>query len=184
MRDIAKASGLSLAGLYHHFSGKDELLYRIEEDAYHRLLAPLRKFPSGMTSAQKIERIIHNHVVFFAGQITEMKVLSHELAALGGDRGRRLRRMQREYFTLCLRAVSGLLRGRGHGVRDARAATMCLFGMINWIYTWYRPERDGDPDALARFMTGVLLHGLVPTTGPVDLAGLRRRKQRKTSKVR
>lgn len=184
MRDIAETAGLSVAGLYHHFPGKDELLFRIQEDAYGRLIAPVRHLPSNMPSAQKIERIIHNHVVFFAGQITEMKVLSHELTALGGDRGRRLRRMQREYFALCLKAVTGLLRGSGQGVRSARAATMCLFGMINWIYTWYRPDRDGAPRELARLMTQILLHGLVavPTHNPS--IGSQKQRQRTTSKVR
>lgn len=184
MRDIAGEAGLSLAGLYHHFSGKDDLLFRIQEDAYERLVAPVRRLPPSMPPALKVERIIHNHVVFFAGQITEMKVLSHELTALGGDRGRRIARMQREYFALCLRAVTSMLRGSGQGVRQARAATMCLFGMINWIYTWYRPDRDGDPEALARLMTQVLMHGLVPVAESVHLTGPYRRKRRTTSKVR
>lgn len=184
MRDIAKASGVSLAGLYHHFPGKDELLYRIEEDAYERLVAPLRQFPRDMTPAQKVEHIIHNHVVFFAGQITEMKVLSHELTALEGDRGGRIRRMRREYFALCLQAVTGLLRGRGRSAPNARATTMCLFGMINWIYTWYRPQRDGDPELLARLMTQILMHGMVPAAEKSHRTDMNRRKKRITSKAR
>lgn len=181
MRDIAAAAGLSLAGLYHHFPGKDELLYRIQADAYERLVAPVRRLPSGMRPAQKVERIIHNHVVFFAGQITEMKVLSHESMALGGERGRRITHMRHEYFALCLQAVTALLRESGQRVRQARAATMCLFGMINWIYTWYRPDRDGVPEALARLMTRILMHGLVADSEPLPLA---RRKRRTISKAR
>jgi TetR/AcrR family transcriptional regulator len=183
MRDIARVSGMSLAGLYHHFAGKDELLYRIEEDAYKRLMAPLRQMPPGSTPVQRIEQIIHNHVVFFAGQITEMKVLSHELRALPGERGRRVRRMRHEYFALCLQAVRGLLRGKGRHAPDARAATMCLFGMINWIYTWYRPERDGDPEALAKLMTQIVMRGLVPAT-TVHRAATGQNKKRAASNRR
>lgn len=184
MRDIAETAGLSVAGVYHHFHGKDELLFRIQEDAYERLIAPVRALPFDMPHAQKIERIIHNHVVFFADQITEMKVLSHELTALEGDRGRRIRTMQREYFTLCLKAVTGLLRASGQGVRSARAATMCLFGMINWIYTWYRPDRDGDPRHLAKLMTRIFMCGLDPNPECIRLAKLQRRNPRRTPKVR
>jgi len=184
MRDIAKSSGLSLAGLYHHFPGKEELLYRIQEDAYERLMTPLRQLPPDMTPALKIERIIHNHVVFFAGQITEMRVLSHELMALGGDRGRRIGRMRHEYFALCLQAVTGLLRGGGRRAPNARAATMCLFGMINWIYTWYKPERDGNPEALARLMTQILMNGLVTAAAKAPPAGSKLQKRRITSMAR
>jgi TetR/AcrR family transcriptional regulator len=184
MRDIAKVSGMSLAGLYHHFAGKDELLYRIEEDAYERLIAPLRQFPSGIPPSQRVEHIIHNHVVFFAGQITEMKVLSHELKALTGARGRRISRMRHEYFELCLEAVTTLLRRNGRRTLNAHSATMCLFGMINWIYTWYRPERDGDPEALARLMTQILMHGLAPDSPATQRAGTGRRKRRTTTNGR
>ncbi len=29
---------------------------------------------------------------------------------------------------------------------DGRVATFALFGMMNWIYTWYRPEKDVSVD--------------------------------------
>jgi TetR/AcrR family transcriptional regulator len=182
MRDIAQSAGLSLAGLYHHFPGKDELLFRIEVDAYRRLVEPVRELPPAMPPAEKVRRIVHNHVLFFAGQITEMKVLSHELTALGGERGRRITGMQRDYFALCHGAVSDLLRRTGRRTRRARVATMCLFGMMNWIYTWYDPERDGDPEDLARRMTQVLMHGLVSVSDSSQPK--HRRRQRTTTKAR
>jgi hypothetical protein len=36
---------------------------------------------------------------------------------------------------------------------------MSLFGMINWIYTWYRPQSDTPAAELARQMTGLFLSG-------------------------
>jgi hypothetical protein len=38
---------------------------------------------------------------------------------------------------------------------------MSLFGMINWIYTWYNPRVDGNAEALAGQMGDILLNGIV-----------------------
>lgn len=184
MRDIARAARLSLSGLYHHFSGKEDLLFRIERDAYERLMAPLRDLPDGGSPAETIARIIHNHVAFFAGQITEMKVLSHEMTALGGERGRRIRRMRREYFELCQKAVAGLLGKTGRRRVNARAQTMCLFGMINWIYTWYIPQRDGDPAVLADMITRIFLNGLPSIQGAAVSKRVSRKRRRISQRTR
>jgi hypothetical protein len=37
---------------------------------------------------------------------------------------------------------------------DLRLATMCLFGMINWIYTWYHHGRAVEAGRLADHMMG------------------------------
>ena len=38
---------------------------------------------------------------------------------------------------------------------------MSLFGMINWIYTWYNPRVDGNAEALAEQMGNIVLNGIV-----------------------
>jgi hypothetical protein len=38
---------------------------------------------------------------------------------------------------------------------------MSLFGMINWIYTWYNPRVDGNAEALAERMGNIVLNGIV-----------------------
>ena len=42
---------------------------------------------------------------------------------------------------------------------NARTAVMSLFGMINWIYTWYNPRVDGNAEALAEQMGNIVLYG-------------------------
>jgi hypothetical protein len=38
---------------------------------------------------------------------------------------------------------------------------MSLFGMINWIYTWYNPRVDGNAEGLAVQMGNIVLNGIV-----------------------
>jgi len=43
---------------------------------------------------------------------------------------------------------------------SSRTAALSLFGMMNWIYTWYKPRVDGSATELAREMGNIFLHGL------------------------
>jgi tetracycline repressor-like protein len=47
---------------------------------------------------------------------------------------------------------------------SSRTAVLSLFGMMNWIYTWYRPRVDGDAQELAEQMGDYLLLGLTSAT--------------------
>jgi hypothetical protein len=37
---------------------------------------------------------------------------------------------------------------------------MSLFGMMNWLYTWYKPRVDSDPEVLAREISDIFLRGV------------------------
>jgi hypothetical protein len=37
---------------------------------------------------------------------------------------------------------------------------LSLFGMMNWIYTWYKARLDGDATELATEMGNIFLNGL------------------------
>ena len=43
---------------------------------------------------------------------------------------------------------------------DRRVAAYGLFGMMNWIYTWYDPDGSVTPTDLADHFTTLFLHGV------------------------
>src|SRR2546426_12817157 len=43
MRDLSRASGVSLSGLYYYFESKEELLYLIQKDTFSAIVARLRE---------------------------------------------------------------------------------------------------------------------------------------------
>src|ERR1700755_2877712 len=43
MRDLSRASGMSLAGLYHYFKSKDELLYLTQKHTFRTIIDRLRQ---------------------------------------------------------------------------------------------------------------------------------------------
>src|SRR5919108_383533 len=43
MRDLSRASGMSLAGLYYYFESKEKLLYLIQKHTFATIIARLRE---------------------------------------------------------------------------------------------------------------------------------------------
>src|SRR5229473_681650 len=86
MRDISRATGVSLAGLYHYCKSKEELLFLIQDHCFGRVLEQLERRLKGISDPlEKLRVFIDNHLSFFAANMAEMKVLSHEAESLGGD---------------------------------------------------------------------------------------------------
>ena len=48
-----------------------------------------------------------------------------------------------------------------NGTLDRHVATMSLFGMLNWLYRWYDPQRDRSPTGVANQLAGQFLHGML-----------------------
>jgi AcrR family transcriptional regulator len=157
MRDVSRASGVSLSGLYYYVRGKEELLFRIQEHCFGSILDTLDEVLQGETDpARRLRLLIANHLGFFLGNMREMKVLSHEAEVLEGEYRRRVNSLKREYVDRTAAIVADLRPGSGE---DPRLATFALFGMMNWIYNWYRPDRDPPADELAARMFGLFVAG-------------------------
>ncbi len=164
MRDIAKVTGMSLAGMYHYFSGKEEILFSIQSFCFREVLDRLKERLAGVSDPRRqLEEIVRNHLEFFTQNVTEMRVLSHEANSLDGAYRQHIDDMKREYFQIVSKVIDELSGGAWEE-EERRRATLSVFGMINWIYTWYSPQRDGSPEELVRTMMGILDHGIAAQT--------------------
>ncbi len=161
MRDLSRATGMSLAGLYYYFESKEKLLYLIQKHAFETILAGLRRRLERVADPeQRVRVLIQNHLEYFLANQKAMKVLSHEDEALKNSYGAEVRAVKREYYRICRGLVEDLM--RAHGVESSgRIAVLSLFGMMNWIYTWHNPRVDADAGVLARQMSDIFLNGLL-----------------------
>ena len=143
MRDLAKASGVSLAGVYYYVQSKEELLFLIQSRNFDAVIAGMREALAGVTDpVERLSRYIDNHLDYFAGHMAEMKVLSHEADALSGDYLHQVSDKKREYTRTLMDILADVERAHGPAHVNRRVATYSLFGMMNWIYNWYDPLGD------------------------------------------
>ena len=158
IRDISRATGVSLSGLYYYFRSKEELLYLIQDHCFSTVLEDAQKVLGSETDPLTRLRIfIENHLRYFANNMKEMKVLSHEARSLGGEYRRLVNNKKGEYTELCVEILTEL--APAEKPIDPRLAAMSLFGMMNWIYNWYHPERDVPVAELANTMSQLFLQG-------------------------
>jgi TetR/AcrR family transcriptional regulator, cholesterol catabolism regulator len=162
MRDLSRACGMSLAGLYHYFESKEELLYLIQKHTFETIIEKLRERLGESTDPEERVRIfVENHLEYFLANQQAMKVLTHEDETLKNGRGAEVRAIKREYYRICYDLLEDLKRAKGLQF-SGRLAVLSLFGMINWFYTWHNPRVDANAKALADEMSGIFLYGVLP----------------------
>ena len=167
MRDIARATGVSLAGLYHYCPSKKHLLYLIQRHAFEELLASARAALNLVVDpVERLRTFVRLHLQFFIEHPNEMKVLTHEEESLQDDLRREVKAIKKVYYQLCYQQVEALKQARHLAGLNTRLAVLSLFGMMNWIYTWYNPKVDPDSAAMTQQMTDIFLNGITGAGGP------------------
>ena len=160
IRDIAAATGVSLSGLYYYFRSKEELLFLIQDHVFGEILSRARQAVGEVDSPDdQLKIFVRIHLTFFVENMDEMRVLSHEAAVLSGDFREAVLSKKREYTSLVQGILTRLRPDRSES--DLRLATFSLFGMLNWLYTWYRPGRDAPVEVLSREMSHIFLKGFL-----------------------
>lgn len=163
MRDISRATNVSLAGLYHYCKSKEELLFLIQDNCFGRVLERLEeRLREVEDPLSKLRIFIENHLSFFAANMAEMKVLSHEAESLAGDLHAHVSTKKDRYTKLARKILREIqLEQAGKSQIDLTVATYALFGMMNWIYNWYDPHGKLKVSELVDNVTRLFLHGFV-----------------------
>jgi TetR/AcrR family transcriptional regulator, cholesterol catabolism regulator len=165
MRDLSRASGMSLAGLYYYFESKEKLLYLIQRHTFTTIVERLRRRLDGVLDPEaRIRVFILNHLEYFLDNQKAMKVLSHEDEVLKNGQGVEIASLKREYVRTCVELLEQFKRAKELEF-SSRTAALSLFGMMNWIYTWYKPRADGNAEELARQMGDIFLRGVCSEPG-------------------
>jgi AcrR family transcriptional regulator len=164
MRDLSRATGMSLAGLYYYFESKERLLYLIQKHTFGTVVRNLKSQLELLNDpTDKMRAFIQNHLEYFLANRKAMTVLSHEDETLKNDFGAEILALKREYYRIGAQIVDELRTVNGNRFADVntRTAVVTLFGMMNWIYTWHNPRVDGDASELARQMSHIFLNGVL-----------------------
>ena len=160
MEDLAKASGFTKSTFYHHVSGKEELLRMAVGRALDALSAALDDtVERGGRPVEQLEDAVRRTTEVLLAELPYVTLL---LRVRGNSEVERDALTRRRAFD---RAVTALvIEARNAGsVRsdiDPSVVTRLIFGMINSIVEWYRPEGPESADQLANDVLAVALEGL------------------------
>ena len=164
MNDVAGALKLSKGGLYHHFQGKDEILFEIMNHAMEiteeRVMAPVRRIPD---PGERLRALIRLHMeVVLSPRDREITVMLHENHPLPPGLRKRINQRKKEYVHFVENLIDEVQQARhAKSTVSPRAAAFALLGMINWIYQWYKPEGNLQAQSLIPQFTDLFFGGIL-----------------------
>jgi len=161
MRDIGKAMGMSLGGLYHYFNNKEDLLFKILKNYMDLTLSNLEEELTSLSSPrEQIALILQRHIHLYVGHYYEAKCLLHEREYLRGKRLAVIKKQERQYFEICRKVIARLSKEAGCRLIHPNVLTFSFFALVNWIYQWYDPKGPVSPSALTWQLTTFLFQGI------------------------
>jgi AcrR family transcriptional regulator len=157
---LAERLGLSKSAIYHHVASKDDLLALALDEALDGLEGVLAE--SGATTGSAADRlafVLRGAVAVLTDKLPYVTLL---LRVRGNTEVERAALARRRAFD---RAVADLVvEARDEGSLrsdiDAGIVSRLLFGMINSIVEWYRPDGPESPAQLADDLLALAFDGL------------------------
>jgi AcrR family transcriptional regulator len=158
---IADEVGILKGSLYYYIETKEDLLFRISEEVHIGLAANLNSVDDAAEPLEQLRAFIANHVHFVADNLPAVRVFLHDFRALSEDRRKQIVKerdvYERRFRDLLTQAQDA---GQIRNDLDLELVVLALFGMMNWMYQWYRPRGRKGPEEIARTFADVVLDGL------------------------
>jgi AcrR family transcriptional regulator len=160
MGDLARDLGFSKSAIYHHVPSKEHLLEQALHEALDELTQVVSTAAAGDGSAyERLRDVVRRSVEVLVAHQPPVTLLLRvrgnsevELEAL-----RRRRAIDADLAELVQAAVEeGALRADVEPVLVSRL----VFGMVNSLVEWYRPDHGLDPAAVADTVTTLAFDGL------------------------
>lgn len=162
MDDITTAARFSKGGIYHYFSSKDEILFFVLDRYMNLVLQNLEHDLEEIESArEKIQYIISRHIQLYTQNPAEAKTLLNEKYCLPRKYRRKIDRKEREYFQIVRKVLIIFFEGKQKLPRSQiTVITFLLFGICNWIFSWYDPKGAVNSEMLSEVIWKIFLNGV------------------------
>ena len=158
--DLAERLGVSKSALYHHFTSREQLL----DVALDRALSGLERLldaPEATTgpAVERLRFVLRGAVVVLVDELPFVTLLLRVRGNSAVERRALARRRSFDHRVTALVAEAQRA-GELRTDLDAAVATRLLFGMVNSLTEWYRPDGPVDAATLADDIVRTGLDGL------------------------
>ena len=149
MAEVAKACGISKGNIYHYYDSKLAILFEILDSYLSRLRGRIiaRKLDAGDV-AGSLEKLCAEILDAYEGMDDEHKIQTEGIPLLPEDQQAVLKGYQRDMVHHMETFLSAANKSLQSNPQTRRAATMSVFGMLNWFYMW---NTHNDPDGRAAY---------------------------------
>lgn len=163
MSQIALEAGVSKSLLYHYYPSKDALIFAIIHTHLEALERTLRQSDdeAGLEPEKKLEKLVLTVLDSYRGADDQHKVQLNAGPALSEDQKREITDVERrivKHFSKVIRDIHPALDQPERPL--LMPVTMSLFGMMNWVYMWFRDSGPISRKDYARMATTLILEGV------------------------
>jgi AcrR family transcriptional regulator len=148
MRDLAHATGRSLSGLYHYFRSKEDLLFIINFYGFATLNDTWKRASEGLKDPnERLYAFIYFHTSYYVEHMDEMRIMTWGTHALNLEKAKLIQKLKDRYTHAVKEVVSDAYQAAfGEEIEEKRLdrETYILFGMMNWIFSWYSTRKHGN----------------------------------------
>jgi AcrR family transcriptional regulator len=158
MAEIARRCGVSKSLLYHYYEAKDAILF----DLLRTYMLKLRELvgsvaPLKLEAKTALAETVRRFVFEYEHSRTRHIVLLNDVKFLPAEQRDLVLRLEREVVQSFAELIAMTYQ---IDVARAKVLTMCVFGMINWTFTWLRPGGAISYAQFAETVVGMLESGL------------------------
>ena len=160
MNQVAEAAGLSKASLYHYYRDKYAMLVEIAEGHVRTLEALVDEVRAeALAPAAAVRRLVERIIGEYADAQDAHRVLTEDVRFLDAEDRSRVLDAERRVVDAFAAAVAAVRPGASAAAMDKPLA-MLLFGMINWMFTWIKPEGRLSYDDMAPVVCDLFFGGV------------------------
>jgi AcrR family transcriptional regulator len=160
MEDLAGALGISKSSIYHHVSGKTELL-RLAVDRALDALAAVTEEPRAThgPAIDRLEHLLRRSVEVLVDELPYVTLLLRVRGNTMVERQAMARRRELDHHLSDL-VHQASLEGSLRVDVDPALTSRLVFGTVNSLIEWYRPARGPSVEVLSEAVLALVLHGL------------------------
>lgn len=157
--ELAARCGVSKALLFHYYSSKEAILFDLLEGYTRHLLRIAREVQASSRGKARLHGLIRAFLAAYATSRARHIVLLSDVKHLAPRERATILDHERELVAIFAQALRAAY-PRQVGATAAKPLAMTLFGMINWTFTWLRPNGRIGYDDFAETVIAMLEGGL------------------------
>ena len=166
MAELARACGVSKATLYHYFEGKESLLHEALERHTSELLSLVESARAAAGAGpERWAAVVRTLMPVYGRSRAVHAALINDVKFLPAPQREHVVAQQRAIVASIARTLDEAFPGRIPADR-LMPTTMALLGMLNFSFTWLRPDGPMSHEAFGEMVLAISLHGLAGPSRP------------------
>lgn len=162
-QEIGAELGLLKGSIYYYISSKEDLLFELIEQYHDETRGYFERIvDSDQPPVAKIRELIVTSTVHTARHISRSSLFYTEWRSLSEDRQQQiLGERHRHEDALVAWIVQAQRDGEIRPDADPKLTALAVFGMVNSVYRWFRPEGPRTAEEVAEEFCALAVNGLL-----------------------